>query len=120
MDNWEGFWACCATASFSFLELPASFYNHHEAAAMRTTMKMILSTEWKEICMIGKALGLVVLWLPTASSSFLELPTASSSSPRPPRSYTTRELIISTEWKEVWTVGKGSELLRCSFLQLPR
>jgi hypothetical protein len=54
----------------SFLELPAASYNNHEAAAMCTTMKTILSTEWKEIWTIGKALGLVMLLLPPASSSF--------------------------------------------------
>ena len=78
---------CFAAASFSFqnqrhsfLELPAASYNHHEAAVMRTTIKMILSTVWKEICTIRTAL-LVVL-LPPASSNFLELPTASRSSYR--------------------------------------
>ena len=54
---------------------------------MRTTMKMILSTEWKEIWAIGKALGLVVLLLPRASYCILELPTASSGFLQPPRSY---------------------------------
>ena len=54
---------------------------------MRTTMKMILSTEWKEIWTIGKALGLVVLLLPRASYCTLELPTAASGFLQPPRSY---------------------------------
>jgi len=59
--------ACCAAASYSFLELPAASYSpnsHHEALAMRAT----------------------------------------------------RKLVISTKWKEVWTIGNGSELLRCCFL----
>ena len=108
MEDCEGFWVHCDGASSSFLELPAAAYNHHEAVAMRTMMKMILSVEWKEIWRIGKALGLVVLLLPSASSSFLQLPAAPYSHHEVVAMRATRKLVISTEWKEVWTIGKGS------------
>ena len=49
-----------------------------------------------------------------ASSSFIRLPAASYSHHEAIAMRATRELVISTEWKEVQTVGKSSELLHCA------
>lgn len=63
---------CC-----SVLELHAASYIHHEAAAMHTMMKMILSIEWKGVWTIRKSLGFCCA-APASSSflSFQQLPTA--------------------------------------------
>jgi len=66
--------------------------------------------------MTGKGSGFVVPQLPLASSSFLQLPTAPYSHHEAFAMRAMRKLVISTEWKEVWTIGNGSELLRCCFL----
>jgi hypothetical protein len=113
-------------ASYSISELPGASLHlltpttkPPRACCSACNDEMIISTEWKEVWAIGKGSEFVVPQLPPASSSFLQLPEAPYSHHEAVAMGAIRKLIILTEWKEVWTIGKGSELLRCCFPQLP-
>ena len=113
----QGFWVrLCHSflwlpqASCSFLQPPQSrrnAYNDENDSFDRAEEDL---DDWKNLEACCAA----------ASSSFLLLLAASYSYHEAIAMRVTRELVISTEWKGVWTVRKGSGLLHCCFLQLPR
>jgi hypothetical protein len=126
LDEWEGFWVCCATASSSFLQHPTTTMKPPRVFCSSHNNETIIPIDWKKIWMIWKGSGFVVPQLLRASCSFLQLPTTTTEPPRVFCSSHNNETIISTHWKKIWKIWKGSGFVvpqlpwaSCSFLQQP-